>query len=207
MERGHLERLADFNHNGRLVPASRLGYRITPRFLHAYLGKIFDDPLGIFDEAMLRPETQDREAFVDGVLHIAEMHQKVAQGYLADGSVADACPPLKAVLHIMAEGQYKGKDLSHPEIRALFTRENLLASDWYRERLAIKQQRDLDLAHRQVSYLEGFLNSATCCEPDLRVDCEARLERARARLAEVQAPAYLEGLVGSLGADWVHRAA
>jgi hypothetical protein len=133
------------------------------------------------------------------------MHQKVAQGYLADGSVEDACPPLKALLHIMAEGQYEGKDLSHPDIRALFTREHLLASDWYRERLAIKQRRDLELARQQVSYLDSFLNSATCCEPDLRVDCEARLLRAKARLAEVESPAYLESLRGGLGADWVHR--
>jgi hypothetical protein len=37
------------------VLASRLGYRITPRFMHAFLGKIFDDPVGVFDDAMLRP--------------------------------------------------------------------------------------------------------------------------------------------------------
>ena len=119
----------------------------------------------------------------------------------------DACPPLKALLHIMAEGQYESKDLSHPDIRALFTREHLLASDWYQERLAIKQQRDLELARRQVTYLDSFLNSATCCEPDLRVDCEVRLTRAKARLSEVESPTYLESLRGSLGADWIHRAA
>jgi hypothetical protein len=205
IEKGYLEKLQDFDHNGQHVPASRLGYRITARFLHAYLGKIFDDPVGIFDEAMLRPESQDKDAFIDGVLHIAEMHQKVAQGYLADGSVSDACPPLKALLHIMAQGQYEGKDLSHPDIRTLFTREYLLASDWYQERLAIKQQRDLELARQQVAYLDSFLNSATCCEADLRVDCEARLLRAKARLTEVESPAYLESLRGGLGADWVHR--
>ncbi|MEW6678945.1 MAG: hypothetical protein AB1421_13575 [Pseudomonadota bacterium] len=204
--KGYLEPVRDFEHNGQAVPASRLGYRITARFLHAYLGKLFDDPVGIFDEAMLRPETQSLDDFADGVLHIAEMHQKVAQGYLADGSVNDACPPLKALLHIMAEGQYEGKTLSHPDIRALFSREYLLASDWYQERLAIKQARDLDLARRQVAYLEGFLNSTTCCEPDLRGDCENRLARARTRLAEVESPAYQAGLQGGLGADWVHRA-
>ncbi|MEW5770721.1 MAG: hypothetical protein AB1831_10210 [Pseudomonadota bacterium] len=207
IERGYLEPLRDFTHEGVAVPASRLGYRITARFLHAFLGKIFDDPVGIFDEAMLRPETQDLSAFVDGVRHIAEMHQKVARGYLADGSVEDACPPLKALLHIMAEGQYEGKDLAHPEIRALFTRDHLLASDWYRERLAIKQQRDIALARRQVAYVEGFLATPACCDPDQREDCQARLVRARANLAEVESAAYLDGLRGGLGADWVHRAA
>ncbi|HNQ03340.1 MAG TPA: hypothetical protein PKH69_01885 [Thiobacillaceae bacterium] len=207
IERGYLEAVRDFVHKGRNVPASRLGYRITARFLHAFLGRIFDDPLGIFDEAMLRPETQDLDAFADGILHIAQMHQKVARGYLEDGSVEDACPPLKTLLHIMAQGQYQGRDLTHPDIRILFTRENLLASDWYQSRLAIQQTRELALAQRQLDYLEGFLGSATCCEADLRGDCEARLERVRARLAEVRSPAYLESLRGGLGADWVHHGA
>jgi hypothetical protein len=206
IEGGHLERISDFNHNGVQVPASRLGYRITARFLHAYLGKIFDDPVGIFDEAMLRPESQDLDSFADGVLHIAEMHQKVAQGYLNDHSDNDACPPLKALLHIMATGQYEGKALHDPEIRALFTRENVLASDWYQERLSIKQQRDMTKAEKQVAYLKKFLSEATiCCDMTQRTECEARLMRAEAQLEHVQSPAYLESLFGSLGADWVHR--
>ncbi|HNI09444.1 MAG TPA: hypothetical protein PLL24_15210, partial [Thiobacillaceae bacterium] len=45
MERGYLEPVRDFEHEGRKVLASRLGYRITPRFMHAFLGKIFDDPV------------------------------------------------------------------------------------------------------------------------------------------------------------------
>lgn len=204
--RGYLEKVEDFDHKGRRVRASRLGYRITTRFMHAFLGKIFDDPMQVFDEAMLRPETQDLDAFVDGVEHIVEAHEKVARGYLADGSIDDACPPLKALLHVMAEGHYQGMDLSHPDLRALFTRESLLASDWYRERLAIKQRRDIALYQRHVDYLSRFLAEAeTRCEPDGIAGCEAALEEARARLAEVTSPAYLDRLWGSLGADWVHR--
>ncbi|MBI5331653.1 MAG: hypothetical protein HZB71_13710 [Betaproteobacteria bacterium] len=206
--KGYLEPVQDFHHEGRNVPASRLGYRITTRFMHAYLGKIFDDPVGAFDEAMLRPETQDLAAFVEGVEHIAEQHAKVAQGYLEDGSVNDACPPLKALLHIMATGDYAGMGLHHPDVRALFTRENVLASDWYQRRLAIQQQRDIALARRQADYLAAFLAEAdTRCESGEREACEAKLARARARLAEVEAPAYLASLHGGLGADWVHDAA
>ncbi len=206
--KGYLEPVRDFDFEGRRIPASRLGYRITTRFMHAYLGKIFDDPVSAFDEAMLRPETQDLAAFAEGVEHIAEQHAKVARGYLEDGSVEDACPPLKALLHIMAEGSFEGKDLHHPEIRALFTQDNVLASAWYRRRLETQQQRDIKLARRQTAYLEAFLNEAdTRCENDERIECEARLARARARLAEVEAPAYLDSLHGGLGADWVHAAA
>ena len=45
----------------------------------------------------------------------------------------------------MAHGHYQGKDARDPEIRALFTREALLASDWYKERLRVKQERDVEL--------------------------------------------------------------
>ncbi len=206
IERGYLEPVQDFDHQGRKVLASRLGYRISPRFLHAFLGKIFDDPVGVFDDAMLRPETQDLEAFVAGVEHIVAAQQKVARGYFADGSVEDACPPLKALLHIMAEGHYQGRDLAAPDIRRLFSREALLDSDWYRERLAIKQARDAALCRRQVAYLEAFLAEAdTRCEPEGLARCQAALGQARARLALVESPAYLDSLRGGLGADWVHR--
>jgi hypothetical protein len=207
IEKGYLEKLDDFDYKGRPVLASRLGYRISPRFMHAFLGKIFDDPIQVFDEAMLRPESQNMAAFVDGVNHIVEAHEKVAQGYLADGSIDDACPPLKALLHIMATGQFEGKNLAHADIRALFSKETLLASDWYKQRLAIKQQRDTALYQRHVNYLTQFLaQSETRCEPDSIAQCEARLTEAQRKLAEVSAPAYLDSLWGSLGADWVHRA-
>jgi phage terminase Nu1 subunit (DNA packaging protein) len=107
----------------------------------------------------------------------------------------------------MAEGHYRGMDPTHPEIRRLFTRDALLASDWYRERLVIKQGRDAALYRRHVDYLQGFLAEAdTRCEPDGIARCEAALAEARSRLAEIESPAYLDSLWGSLGADWVHRA-
>ena len=60
---GYLEKLADFDHGGRRVLASRLGYRITEKFVHDFFGKVFDT-------AILRPETQDPAAFADGVDNI-----------------------------------------------------------------------------------------------------------------------------------------
>ncbi|MBF0471662.1 MAG: hypothetical protein HQL48_09850, partial [Gammaproteobacteria bacterium] len=41
---GYLEPVADFEHQGRQVLASRLGYRITERFVRDFMGKIFDNP-------------------------------------------------------------------------------------------------------------------------------------------------------------------
>jgi len=201
IERGYLEKVEDFDHEGRRIQASRLGYRITKRFVHGFLGKIFDTPMAVIPDEMLRPEQQDLAVFVDGVENIVEAQQGVAQRYLEDGSIEDACPPLKALLTIMATGSYEGKDAHHPEIRAMFSREALLASDWYQERLEEKQKRDVRLWQRHIAYLEGYANRPTHQDLVERFDIRGRLERAKTRLAQVQGSDYLASLSGTLGAD------
>lgn len=198
---GYLERLTDFTHHGRPVLASRLGWRITERFVHAYLGKIFDTPHMVFGADLLRPETQGLAAYVDGIENIVAAQQKVALTYLADGSIEAACPPLQALLHIMAHGTYQGRDAHHPEIRALFERPALLASDWYRQRLATQQARDIERWQKQIAYLEDFLVRPSHRDVAAELDIAGRLTTARQRLARVQQPAYVESLRGTLGAD------
>jgi phosphoenolpyruvate carboxykinase (diphosphate) len=198
---GYLEAVEDFQYQDRTILASRLGYRITGRFVAHFLGKIFDNPQAVFTPAILRPETQDLAVFVDGVENICEAQERVARRYLEDGSIEDACPPLKALIHIMAEGHYQGHKVRDPAVRNLFTREALLASDWYRERLEVKQQRDIQLARRLVHNLQQFMDLPHYADEAGRLDVAARLERAKSRLASVQDPAYLESLVGTLGAD------
>ncbi len=51
---GHLEPVEDFEFEGCLIPASRLGYRITPRFVRTFLGRLFDHPDRVFEESYLR---------------------------------------------------------------------------------------------------------------------------------------------------------
>lgn len=201
IEHGYLEPLQDFEHNGRKVLASRLGYRITEHFVHGFLGKIFDNPAAVFSTDILKPETQDLEVFVDGVQNIVETQQRVAQRYLDDGSIDDACPPLQALLHIMATGSFQGRDVHDPEIRAMFGREALLASDWYRERLEVKQERDIALWQRHVQNLELFLERNGHVAEAERMRIDERLRLARGKLSLVQADAYRDFLVGSLGAD------
>jgi hypothetical protein len=138
---------------------------------------------------------------VDGVDNIVEAQQRVARRYLEDGSVDEACPPLRALLHIMAEGHYQGKDVHHPEIRAIFTRESLLASDWYRERLETKQARDQALWQRHVLSLETFLTQESHADVAARLRIAERLEQAREKLEWVASPEYLESLRGTIGAD------
>ncbi len=205
IEAGHLERLTDYELAGRRVLASRLGYRITAKFVHTYFGRVFDNPTAVFTDEILKPEIQDPAVFADGVDNIVEAQQRVAAAYFADGTIEDCCPPLKALIHIMAHGQFEGKDANHAEIRSLFTRESLLASDWYQERLAVKQQRDIGLWERHTRYLTEFLSRAGHREEARRLGIPARLEHARAELDRVSAREYLAALVGTIGADPVHR--
>ena len=201
IENGHMEKVEDFDYEGRTVQASRLGYRITERFVHGFLGKIFDTPMAVIPEHLLRPEKQGLAVFVDGVDNIVEAQQRVAQRYLDDGSIDDACPPLKALLHIMASGRYQDMDAHHPDIRALFSREALLASDWYRERLEIKQRRDVALWQRHVAYLEAYAARPGHQDLVARFDIHGRLDTARMRLEQVRGADYLNSLRGTLGAD------
>jgi len=197
IENAFLEKLSDFDWNGRRMAASRLGYRITALFADRFLGRIFEAPDTVFPEEILRPEKQNMEAFAAGVEAIVETQRRVAASYFEDGSVNGACPPLRALLHIMACGHWGGKNVDDPEVRAMFTRESLLASDWYRERLRTKQRRDIMLWNRHIAALEGCCAERALPGPEI----EARLIAARAQLLRVGAAGYLRELEGTIGAD------
>jgi hypothetical protein len=205
IEAGLLEKLEDYEFAGNKVLASRLGYRITAKFVHTFFGRVFDNPTTVFTEEILKPEIQDPAVFADGVNNIVEAQQCVAEAYFTDGTIEDLCPPLKALLHIMAYGNYEGKDVTHPEIRGLFTREALLASDWYQERLAIKQQRDVALWERHNRSLTEFLARAGHHDEAERLGIAERLEHARTELERVSSPDYRRSLAGTIGADPIHR--
>ena len=136
VEGGYLERIEDFEYEGRTVQASRLGYRMNQAFTSTFFGRIFLHPDVVFTEEMLRPELQDEAVFADSVDIIVTTHKVVAEHYRADGSIEWAVPPLRALLEIMIDGTSReGWDLTSPEFRALFERENILSSSWYAERL------------------------------------------------------------------------
>jgi len=207
IEQGHMEALDDFEHDGRKVLASRLGYRITEQFVHEFMGKIFDNPTAVLTEDILKPETQNLDDYVDGIHNIVETQQKVAQQYLDDGSVADACPPLQALLHIMAKGSYQGKDVHDPAIRDLFSKENLLASNWYLERLQVKQQRDIALWRKHVDSLQRFSELENYADEVERLQIISRLNNAKVELERVENPDYLDQMVGMIGADPLRKPA
>ncbi len=198
---GHLERCTDFDHDGQRVLASRLGWRVTARFVQTYCGRVLGNPSSVFDEEFLQPEKQDPAVFADGVDNIVAAMRAAAGHYFADGSIDTACPPLRALLHIMRDGTWEGRGPDDPAFRALFTRESLLASDWYRARLEAQRKIDGWLADNQARYLEKFLTRANYADVAARLDIRSRLAASIAASRAAQAPDYLEKLTGTIGAE------
>ncbi len=202
IKEGSFEKIEDFEYQGMKVPASRLGYRMTNVFSYKYFGKIFDEPQTVFDDSILKPEKQNLEAFVDGVLNIANGHKKAALDYFEDGSVDDAIPPLKALLNIMAFGEYQGATIDASEVRTLFTKEHILGSEWYHARLVRKQQIDCNLMQRKIQNLEAFIANPMNQSIIEEFKYDNRLNAARDALAYYQSPSYLEALRGTIGANF-----
>ena len=198
IENGFLEKVEDFEFQGEKVLASRLGYRITELFVDRFLGRIFEMPSTVFPQEILRPEKQDLAMFASGVKAITETQRSVALNYFRDGSVEAACPPVRALLHIMAYGEYEGMPESDPRILQMFTRESLLESEWYADRLRAKQSLDIALWRRHCAALEKAMAGGMASP---QIDWHCRLATARKQVKRVNSGGYLAELAGTIGAD------
>ncbi|MCC6495966.1 MAG: hypothetical protein IT193_06865 [Propionibacteriaceae bacterium] len=197
---GALEKIEDFEHDGKPVLASRLGYRMTQAFARKYFGRIFLHPHAVFTEEMLRPELQDADVFAESMATMVTTHQRVAKAYFDDGTIALAIPPLRALLEIMAHGHSaEGWDLDSAGFRALFGRDYIVASDWYGARLDAKQAAAATRAAAGLAGLEKFLSTPGNEEPSERLDVTARIKAAEAEYARFSSPEYRTSIVGTVG--------
>jgi hypothetical protein len=203
---GYLEQVKDFEYEGKTVLASRLGWRITPLYAATYLGRLFDTPSAVFADDMLRPELQSMPDFVDGVNNIVEAQAKSARAYLEDGSVEAAIPPLAAVLRVMAEGSYEGKGIHDPAVRALFDRDYVMGSDWYRARLDAYRERETGYLTTSIGRLRAFLAESAEAGSVAAQRARAELKRVEDRLALLGREDYLELVRGTIGLDPLFRA-
>lgn len=199
IEHGYLEKCVDMEHNGTTIRSSRLGYRITAKFARVFFGRIFNHPHVVFTEEILRPELQSIEIFADGMDNICVTHERVAQAYFDDATIAEACPPLQALLHIMATGDWNGHGLDSPEVRSMFQRDALLASDWYQARLDSKQKADIHIWNHHIRSLHLILDNPATADIADRMDLTNRMRAAENELARVSSPGYRTSLIGTLG--------
>ena len=191
-EAGHLiaeaalEPVPDFEFEGKTYEASRLGYRMTKKFTTKYFGRIFLHPHVVFSDDMLAPELQDPAQYASSVETIVTTHERVAKSYFADGTVEFLVPPMKALLGIMAHGEYEGMTLRSPEFRAMFTRQSVLASDWYASRLESAAQHEQALLDRSIAALEAFMADPSNKEASERMGLAERLAWAKAEKPDAQ---------------------
>jgi hypothetical protein len=198
IQQGYFEKVHDIEFAGRKVLASRLGFRMTASFVDHFLGRIFEVPGAVFPEELLRPEKQGLETFVAGVDAIVEAQRLVALNYFEDGSIEAACPPIKALLHVMALGEYDSMTEKDDAFRALFSRQSVMESAWYQERLRAKQGRDKALWSRHKCALDKFLATGSD-----RNDSAWRktLCVVNKQLARVSSSEYLTELNGTIGLE------
>jgi phosphoenolpyruvate carboxykinase (diphosphate) len=199
---GYLEKCEDFEFEGRLVLASRLGYRITAKFGRVFLGRLFTHPHSIFTEEMLQPGEagsvrSSRTAWTtsapptEGRAELLCRRHHRARLPAAQGAPGD---------------HGHGRDAGRPRARGArgpgaLHREHLLSSGWYAARLDAKQRGDVALWRRHVGTLEGFSANPANSEVVGRLDLGGRLAAARAEAARVATREYRDCLVGTLGAQ------
>ena len=186
IEKGYLEKVPSFSHEGADLPTEFLGYRITRRFTHEFLGRIFTDPVSVFPEDMLQPELQDADQYADSLNNLVEAGKLIAKRYFDDGSIEKACPPLRALLEVMYHGNWEGKGLLDKEFRALFDPQKILASDWYEERLKTRLSVTRNYWSQRVEYLHKFLADMANREACEKLGIKARKEFAEDALARLE---------------------
>ena len=186
IEKGYLEKVPSISHDGEDLPTEYLGYRITRRFAHQFLGRIFTDPVSVFPEDMLKPELQDEEQYADSLKNLVEAGKIVAARYFEDGCIDKACPPLKALLEIMANGNWEGRGLGDDSFRKLFDPQSILDSEWYSERLDMRIQVTENYWKKRVEYLEEFLQDNANREASSRLEVPQRLAFSKDALSRLE---------------------
>ncbi|MDE6576035.1 MAG: hypothetical protein K2L24_01380, partial [Opitutales bacterium] len=197
IEHGYLEKCENFSHDGKNVEFSRLGYRITKKFVKIFAGRVLSSPDSLFEESILRPEQQDMQIFVDSMSNIVESHKNAASIILDSGEIDKAIPPLKALLYIMRDEVYDDMTLASPRFRNMFKRENVVTSEWYRARLLSKQQSDIEHLKNGRKYLQNYIEEHR--EQEDVSTFETRLNQVDDALIHASSTEYIDQLVGTIG--------
>jgi len=112
-------------------------------------------PERAFRRRVSPPEKQDLDVFADGVDNIVGAMREAA------GTTSPTAPssrPCRRCARCSTSCATENGKTATPtiEFRALFTRESVLASDWYRARLEAQRTVDTHLLDSQARYLEKF---------------------------------------------------
>jgi hypothetical protein len=101
----------------------------------------------------------------------------------------------------MVNGEFEGKGIDSKEIRDMFSRDYVLNSHWYKERLKAKQEYDLSLWKKHKQYLNSFLSKEHNLSKDKQELLEEKQKEIEKRISYYQTNEYLESLIGTIGKD------
>jgi len=87
----------------------------------------------------------------------------------------------------------------------MFTCDYLLSSEFYRERLSIKQRRDDKSWRSNYHYIREKLDEVETTDFEKQSNLEIRLTEAERMIREINNNEHIDPLLGTPGADWVHR--
>ncbi|ELP91606.1 hypothetical protein EIN_129860 [Entamoeba invadens IP1] len=197
IEHGFLEAVPDVSYNGKTYAGRRLGYRITPAFADHFLRTLFSVPNSVMPEDMLKPEKQDLAIYADSYEYMSQTDKGIAGNYIEDGTVEGACPPLKALLYIMATGSYNGMTIESKEFRAMFEPENVFSSEWYKLRLQTRQKTEVAKLNKNLKYLKDMI----VARPRLTEKITEQIKEVNEELAYISSEQYLQDIDGSIGTD------
>jgi hypothetical protein len=196
IDHGYLEPCQDFEYDNHTLLFSRMGYRITKKFVKIFAGRVLSCPDSLFTSEILHPEEQSLRIFADSMSNIVESHKNAAEIIMSSADVDRAIPPLKALLNIMRYGQYNGLTPSSEAFREMFKRENVIDSEWYLARLTNRQSYYASHLKNGIQYLQTFARSQ---ENNGKADLETRITKIRSELLHVNSPEYLSTLIGTTG--------
>lgn len=201
----NFEALVDGEH--RTVDMGRCGYRITERFREHYLGRIFSRPDAVFTNEQLRPEQTHPDLVAKSVENMKTAQRRVALEFFKDGTIEAASEPVKALLHIMAYGEWKREDGTvlkegDPELERMFTTDYFLKSPQYQARLDALQISRVEYLDKAVAHLSKALESGNghpVPKGDERRKLEERLAEAKVELERAASEEYRKQLTGMVG--------
>ena len=106
--------------------------------------------------------------------------------------------PVRALLEIMATGRTSdGLTLDDVPFRELFSRDSVLASDWYAERVSALREVELARLERSLESIDAFTANELHAETAERLGLASRRAPVESRIKELnEVPDLLWGTIG-----------
>jgi hypothetical protein len=139
------------------------------------------------------------DIFAESMETILDAHRRAAELVIKSDEIKQAIPPLHALLHITAYGDFDGMKLQDKTFRQMFDYDYVINSDWYLERLKCYKNAQIDHLTEGRARLQDICESHDMIDEESADIIENRLDNIEKELSFVRSPAYLQAIIGTLG--------